>query len=249
MVITMRANNVLGIIYSNAYDSVLSELTNARTMGSVPFGGRYRLIDFALSNLVNCGINKVGIITKSNYQSLMDHIGTGKPWDLSRKRGGMFLLPPFNNSHTGMYRDRIQALRGIMRFLEQSKEEYIVLMDTNVVCNFDLNDMCRAHTESGADITIAYHHGRAPRLDDLMTFTFEENQKVAKIALDPKTSNPVDYAMNIILISKALLTRLINNAVSLNQDSFVRDVIQHNLKRLNIYGYEVSGFTSVFDSL
>ena len=80
MVITMRANNVLGIIYSNAYDSVLSELTNARTMGSVPFGGRYRLIDFALSNLVNCGINKVGIITKSNYQSLMDHIGTGKPW-------------------------------------------------------------------------------------------------------------------------------------------------------------------------
>ena len=169
----MRANNVLGIIYSNAYDSVLSELTNARTMGSVPFGGRYRLIDFALSNLVNCGINKVGIITKSNYQSLMDHIGTGKPWDLSRKRGGMFLLPPFNNSHTGMYRDRIQALRGIMRFLEQSKEEYIVLMDTNVVCNFDLNDMCRAHTESGADITIAYHHGRAPRLDDLMTFTFE----------------------------------------------------------------------------
>ncbi|MFR2842950.1 MAG: sugar phosphate nucleotidyltransferase [Acutalibacteraceae bacterium] len=90
----MRANNVLGIIYSNAYDSVLSELTNARTMGSVPFGGRYRLIDFALSNLVNCGINKVGIITKSNYQSLMDHIGTGKPWDLSRKRGGMFLLPP-----------------------------------------------------------------------------------------------------------------------------------------------------------
>lgn len=122
-------------------------------------------------------------------------------------------------------------------------------MDTNVVCNFDLNDMCRAHTESGADITIAYHHGRAPRLDDLMTFTFEENQKVAKIALDPKTSKPVDYAMNIILISKALLTRLINNAVSLNQDSFVRDVIQHNLKRLNIYGYEISGFTSVFDSL
>ena len=115
-------------------------------------------------------------------------------------------------------------------------------MDTNVVCNFDLNDMCRAHTESGADITIAYHHGRAPRLDDLMTFTFEENQKVAKIALDPKTSKPVDYAMNIILISKALLTRLINNAVSLNQDSFVRDVIQHNLKRLNIYGYEISGF-------
>ena len=245
----MRANDVLGIIYSNAYDAVLNELTNARTMGSVPFGGRYRLIDFALSNLVNCGINKVGIITKSNYQSLMDHIGTGKPWDLSRKRGGMFLLPPFNSIHNGMYRDRIQALMGIMRFLEQSQEEYIILMDTNVVSNFDLSDMCRAHTESGADITIAYHHGRAPQLDDLMTFTFGEGQKVSEIALDQKTANPVDYAMNIILISKALLIRLINNAASLNQDNFARDVLQHNLKRLNIYGYEVKGFTCVFDSL
>ena len=85
----MRASNVLGIIYSNVYDEYLSELTGVRTMGSVPFAGRYRLIDFALSGMVNCGITKVGVSTKSNYQSLMDHLGSGKAWDLSRKRDGL----------------------------------------------------------------------------------------------------------------------------------------------------------------
>ena len=92
----MAANNVLGIIFSNAYDEVLPELTALRTMGSVPFAGRYRLIDFPLSNMVDAGITKVGVITKSNYRSLMDHLGTGKPWDLNRKNDGLFILPPFN---------------------------------------------------------------------------------------------------------------------------------------------------------
>ena len=91
----MATPNVLGIIYSNAYDSLISELTSVRTMGSVPFAGRYRLIDFVLSNMVNGGIAKIGISTKANYQSLMDHLGSGKAWDLSRKRGGMTILPPF----------------------------------------------------------------------------------------------------------------------------------------------------------
>jgi len=94
----MTGNNIVGIIYSNIYDECLSEMTGLRTMGSVPFAGRYRLIDFPLSNMVNSGIEKVGVITKSNYQSLMDHLGTGKAWDLSRKRDGLFMLPPFNNS-------------------------------------------------------------------------------------------------------------------------------------------------------
>ena len=87
----MRGNNVLGIIFPNVYDNVLSELTALRSMGSVPFGGRYRLIDFPLSSMVSCGISKVGIITKSNYQSLMDHVGSGRAWDLSRKTAEFIL--------------------------------------------------------------------------------------------------------------------------------------------------------------
>ena len=106
----MAANNVLGIIFSNANDEVIPELTALRTMGSIPFAGRYRLIDFSLSNMVNAGISKVGVITKSNYRSLMDHIGSGKAWDLSRKREGMTILPPYNRPGTSMIKGKADAV-------------------------------------------------------------------------------------------------------------------------------------------
>lgn len=118
------------------HDEKIRELTETRTMGSVPFGGRYRLIDFALSNMVNSGINKVGVITKSNYQSLMDHLGSGKAWDLSRKREGLFILPPFSNGNAEN-NSRIESLASIMRFLSHSNEEYVFLTDSDYVCNID----------------------------------------------------------------------------------------------------------------
>ena len=151
----MRANNVLGIIYASTYDQSLPELTNMRTMGSVPFGGRYRLIDFPLSNMVNSGISKVGVITKSNYRSLMDHLGTGKPWDLSRKREGMFILPPFNSAEDsgGLFANRIDALVGCASFISSSTNEYVLLCDCNTICNIDINLLFDAHEQSGADIT------------------------------------------------------------------------------------------------
>ena len=94
----MRGNNVVGVLFSNVHDDKIRELTERRTIASVPFGGRYRLIDFPLSNMVNSGISKVGVVTKSNFQSLMDHLGSGKAWDLSRKRDGLFFLPPFGKT-------------------------------------------------------------------------------------------------------------------------------------------------------
>lgn len=91
----MRNNNVLGLLFSNMHDEALRELTGIRALGSVPFGGRYRLIDFPLSNMVNAGISKVGVITKSNYQSLMDHIGVpGNPGIFPGKTKGCIFSPP-----------------------------------------------------------------------------------------------------------------------------------------------------------
>ncbi|MCC8023138.1 MAG: glucose-1-phosphate adenylyltransferase subunit GlgD, partial [Clostridiales bacterium] len=113
----MTGKNVLGLIFSNLHDEALSQLTAHRTMGSVPFCSRYRLIDFPLSNMVNSGITKVGIVTKANYQSLMDHVGTGKPWDLSRKYDGMYLLPPYNHPESGYSASRVDALYHNLRFI------------------------------------------------------------------------------------------------------------------------------------
>jgi len=239
---------VLGIIYSNAYDSAIPELTTLRTMGSVPFGGRYRLIDFALSNMVNCGMQKVGVITKSNYQSLMDHIGSGKPWDLSRKHDGMFILPPFSQSETGFYSSRIEALHGSMRFITRSDEEYVILCDCNVICTLDLDSLFEAHSSSGADITVAYKSGKAPELEDLMLFKTAEDGRITEAAVSGEGGEGA-YSLNIFIMRKALLERLINEAVSLHMDSFERDIIQRNVSALKIYGYEVKGFARVLNSL
>jgi len=120
---------MMGIIFSNIYDEHLGEITKERTSASLPFGGRYRLIDFVLSNMVNSGITNVGVITKSNYQSLMDHLGNGKEWDLDRKIDGLFILPPFGNGQKTVYRDKLEALLGTLKYLNRSDEEYVLLSD------------------------------------------------------------------------------------------------------------------------
>lgn len=246
----MRANNVLGIIFSNSHDEALSELTNLRTMGSVPFGGRYRLIDFPLSNMVNCGISTVGVITKSNYRSLMDHLGTGKAWDLSRKRSGMFMLPPFSSTDSGgVYRNRIEALKGNLAFIRRSDEEYVIMCDSNVLCNMDFEKLLKAHSKTGADITIAYKHGDVPKLDDIMTFHVDDTGRINNAPPQQCNIGGSDYSLNIFVLKKALLERLLNETDCLNTDNFEQDVIRNNLDKTNIYGYEHKGFAGTIDSL
>jgi glucose-1-phosphate adenylyltransferase len=219
-------------------------------MGSVPFGGRYRLIDFPLSNMVNSGISTVGIITKSNYRSLMDHIGTGKPWDLSRKRAGMFFLPPFSSAGSvGVYRNRIESLQGSLGFINRSNEEFVVMCVSNVICNLDFECLLSAHTKTGADITIAYKHGNAPKLDDSMTFAIDSTGRITNTALYQSGTQDADYSLNIFIFRKALLERLINEAASLNYTDFEQDIIRRNTENLKIYGYEYKGFSYTLDGL
>lgn len=244
----MTNKNVLGIVFSSAYDDKLREMTNIRTMGSIPFAGRYRLIDFVLSNMVNCGITKVGIITKSNYQSLLDHLGSGKAWDLSRKTDGMTILPPFNLGSGGVYSSRIEALSNVMDYIKESRKDYVVMSDCNAVCNIDYDELLKAHEKSGADITLAYTNGVIPKIEDRMVLTMAEDGKVSDIAISPEAAEG-NYALNITVISRMLLERLINDAKSQNFKSFEQDIIQDNVDSLKIYGYEVKDYVRVIDSL
>lgn len=245
----MTGKNIVGIIFSNAYDECLPELTGLRTMGSIPFAGRYRLIDFALSNMVNSGVEKVGVITKANYQSLMDHLGTGKPWDLSRKTEGMFLLPPFSTADASNNGDKIGSLKGIMGFINQSKEEYVLFSDCNSVFNVDIEELMDFHTEKNADITIAYKNGKAPALSDIIIMDIDADSKVTQVAVGAHSDNNVNYSLNVILMKKSLLERLMNEAISLNYNDFEADIIQRNVNKLNIYGFEFKGYATVIDSM
>lgn len=236
--------NAVGIIFSNMHDTNIPELTLKRTMASVPFGGRYRMIDFALSNMVNSGISKVGIITRNNYQSLMDHLGSGKDWDLARKNGGLFILPPFGDGRsTALYKSRLEALKGVLSFIERSTEEFVVLSDSDNICNIDLAKIVDSHIEKNADITVVC------RTDDIEEgtckvvtgLTYGKQMLVTDVCHPLGVTGRATIGINIYVMKRTLLASLVNDAVARGDDSFELDVIGKNLNRLKIVAYEHEG--------
>ena len=154
--------NALGILFPNSYDSLVPDLVGERLMASIPFAGRYRMVDFMLSSMVNCGIDNVSLIVRKNYHSLMDHLGSGREWDLTRKNGGLNIVPPFADKSVKVYNGRVEALSNILDFLRSQKEQYVVMSDTNIAANFDFKAMINEHITSGADVTIAYSKEEIP---------------------------------------------------------------------------------------
>lgn len=244
----MRNNNAMGLLFCNMHDEALRDLTAVRAFGSVPFGGRYRLIDFALSNMVNAGISKVGLITKKNVQSLMDHLGSGKAWDLSRKNQGLFFLPPCSNNDE-MYAGRIASLAEIEVFLRNSKEEYVIMSDCHVVGNVDYDALVETHVDTGADITIAYKRGPVPDLPDNLLLWTQENGRVTDIVLGTRPVEDSAYGLGLYVLRKDLLLQLVSACLGRNYHSFERDVLQRRVESLRLYGYEVPEFTMVIASL
>lgn len=245
----MSVKNVMGIIFANVHDDLIPELASNRSMASVPFGGRYRLIDFSLSNLVNAGISKVGILTKNNYHSLMDHLGSGKPWDLDRKKGGMFILPPFNTTEAGIYRGHVDALAGVMTFLRRSREEYVVMCDADIISNIDIEAMVQQHLESGSDVTFAVKKGMLPvNHRDTMIFDIDENNLVSDISVSETRDTEVDFCLDIFVIKRELLIDLVTEADRDRRTSISRDVFKPNVNKLKMSAYRVDSFAEVVDS-
>ena len=151
-------NGMHGIIFSYESRNDLKELVDFRSAASVPFGGRYRMVDFALSNLVNAGVTDVGVVLHGRYQSMLDHLGTGKDWDLSRKRGGLKILPPFAYKQAWggemAFRGKMEALAGVRSYLKEIRQDYVVMMDGDLVVNLPLKDVLEQHISTGADITV-----------------------------------------------------------------------------------------------
>lgn len=245
----MITNKALGIVFANVNDSLVSELTKVRSIASVPFGARYRLVDFALSNLVNSGINKVGVITKENYRSLMDHLGSGKPWDLDRKNNGLFILPPYSTVNSGIYRGYVDALSGIMTFLTRSNEDLVVLCDGNIVGNIDVAAMIERHNKTGADVTIAYKNGKPPKaINDTMLLSFDQDDVVTDITFNNEVSGKADFALAVLVATRQKLIELITEADKNRYINFATEVLKPRLDSLKIVGYKQKGFCEVIDS-
>lgn len=246
----MRPSAVSGIIFANSRDEALGRMTELRSMASLPFGGRYRIIDFCLSNLVNAGITNVGVITKANYRSLMDHIGSGAFWDLDRKRGGVHLLPPFNISGARRYHGYIEALYGAMDFLNRCNSEYIVICEGCVVANVDIATAVDFHIEKNADITVVYRSGvEVKNAKNMMTMTIDSSDRLVSVKLPESISADDLSSLGVLILKRDLLIELVNNAYENGGRNIDVDIIADRINDLKIFGFKHNGFSAVMTDI
>lgn len=237
----MSYSNVLGLIFGNSNENNLPEMTAYRTTGSLPFGGKYRLIDFTLSNMSNSEINNVGIIISSNFQSLMDHLGSGAAWDLDHRRSGLKILPPYGE-HS--FKSIIEALFNIHGYLEESDEEYVLLAPSDIIQNINYRDVFDYHISKEADITLVYVKKEIDTLNSSFRCLLDlnDNGKVINIKSMPPKKDMYNLTTGALLIKKDLLLASVRDAVAYNKYDFIKDIIQHHCIDYNVYGYEFNGY-------
>ena len=235
---------VAGLIFSNIHDSAIPELTNVRTMASVPFGCRYRLIDFSLSNMVNSGITKIGIIAHDNYQSLLDHIGTGKDWDLARRSGGIKILPPYISSYkgvanSGLYSTRLEALMGVTGFIDRCSEDILVLSDCDGICNIDLSEVIDQHIANNADLTIVTRKlsPEEQSVEGMTSITANEKGEITDASAYIGGISTDVVSTNIIVATRTFLLGAIRDASAHGYQHFFKDIVARRLGRARLYAY------------
>ena len=242
--------NALGIIFPNSYDNLVPELVTERLMASIPFASRYRMVDFILSSMVNCGIGNVSIIVRKNYHSLMDNLGSGREWDLTRKTGGLNIVPPF--AEKAVYNGRVEALASIIDFLKSQKEKYVVMSDANIAVNFDFKALIDAHIESGADVTVAYKEEPipagmmdAPTVSKDLYYTLGiEDGRVKKLYINSKESGVQNLSMNIYIMDRELLIDQISTAFVRGFVYFERDILAPQIDKLNVQAFKFDGYVA-----
>lgn len=244
--------NAFGIIFANIHDDALPQLTRNRTLGAVPMGGRYRLIDFILSDMVNSGISSVGVIARNNYHSLVNHLGSGKEWDLSRKFGGLTIFPPYSTAGAGLYHGRLQAMKNVLSYIVRAKEEYVVLADSNVILNIDLAKVLEYHEENDADMTCVYQRIALNERNahDRVLYETDGEGNIRAVLVDPRISQgEVDNSLGIWVMKKDLLVRIIDEAQATGKESFERDVLGQKCGEWKILGYRFEGFVEQIRSV
>ncbi len=230
----------MGVIFANMHDETLPSITRNRTMASLPVAARYRMIDFQLSAMTNAHIETIGVIVKQNYRSLMDHLGNGRPWDLSRKLGGLTIFPPQSELASGDdYVGRLGALYSILPYLEISRAEYVVMADCDFICTPDYEKILEFHEANRADVTMVCRQVPAgqPLPPENVTVRCGEDGLVTTLLSDDTTSGDHIQCMNMFVLSRRLLIEFIHSGHSHRQNHFVRDILMNHTDAIRTYAY------------
>lgn len=240
----MTNANAMGIIFANMHDESIPELIANRTMASVPFAGRYRMADFTLSGMANAGVQNIGVVVRKNYLSLMDHLGNGREWDLSRKRGGLVIFPPSAQDLNKTGQGRIQALGNVLDYLAFNKEDLVVMSDCNIACNLNYKDLLKEHKASGADVTVVYEKASLndSLLNDNVTYLLDKEGYVSDIRINDYKKGVQNLAMNVYVVQREFLLNILKDAIVRGYENFERDILARNLKIMKVRGYEYDGY-------
>lgn len=246
-------SNAFGLIYTGENNPRLRDLTLSRAVAAVPFGGRYRCIDFILSNLVNTGVTCVGLIAQKNYHSLMDHLGAGKEWDLHRKREGLFILPPFmTKENTGVYRGTVDALRSCMGYVRRCTQQYVILTGSHTIFNTTFDALFEQHVRTGADITILYNEDdvyEPEEQNDDLRLLMDASGRVTEMEINPYRPRTNCRSCDVMIMDRLLLEYLVGEAFSRGEYDFVRDVLLKKCSSLKVYGCRYDGYVARMDSV
>jgi len=236
-------NNMLGIIFTEIYGSEeLNALTYDRSMAAIPFGGRYRLVDFTLSNMVNSGVDNIGVLVRQYYRSLMDHLSNGQEWDLNRKKGGLHVIPPYANessAHTSV--GKLDELRGALDLLIDSTESYVLLTDANVICSMDYRPALEAHIASGADITAVTYTADGTAATPYNYVFVPKDGKATAFALNEVPKAGYEIGIGTYIISREMLIDIVTEFTALGAYHFERAFMQRQLNagKLSINLYSI----------
>jgi glucose-1-phosphate adenylyltransferase len=238
----------MGIINLQDENSKLTELTDHRAAESIPFAGRFRMIDFALSSIVNSGIISVGVLLPDESRSILDHLRSGKDWDLARRRDGLYYLPSAKIAKE----DRQGDLKNFyfnLDFIENTTQKYVLVTNGSFVYNMDFNDMLQFHQEKGADITMAYYTAKGETKGNNTVLDTDENGLVTDVAEKPVVYEGSKVSMAVYLMEKNIFANLVRNAYERGGKDFLVDCIVRRASEYKMYACEHSGYVAHIDSM
>lgn len=232
-------NDVVAIVMAGNNSLEVGEITANRSIGAVPFGAKYRTIDFILSNVVNSGIERVGVSTQTHYRSLMDHIGSAADWDLNRKRNGLLVLPPISAEVKG----DIDILAGIKEYLCASNHKYVLLAGSDTVFNGTFNDFAKFHKKNHADITVMCSAVPVDeKLHDRIGIATDETGKVIDVEVNPSVPTIENCSMNVYFMEKDFLIYQIDRCLARDKHDFALDIILAQKDNIRMFAYGYSGY-------
>ncbi len=240
-------NRMHGIIFAYSKCEKLKTLVEHRVSDSIPYAARYRMIDFMISNMVNAGVTDVGIILQDKYQSMLDHIGSGKDWDLSRRHGGLRLLPATpKNDPSRAFRGNMEALTSIESYVQRIRQDYVVLANGSLICNMPMGDVLQEHIRSGADITcVCTPHCN---MEKKTTYMLDEKKNITDVINGSMLAGGYE-ALDVYVLSKKLLLELVMECDAHNEYSFRNAVLIGMKDRLNLHAFVFDGYAARIDSV